>query len=65
METLERENIKAMEEWMDDLLDFPISTPPDAKYYHIRAAQKYCEERGISIEDISDEELKQFEYVPR
>ena len=61
METLERENIKAMEEWMDDL----ISTPPAAEYYHIRAAQKYCEERGISIEDISDEELKQFEYVPR
>lgn len=47
-----------------DLLDIPISTPPDAKYYHIRDALAYCKERGISIEDISDEELKQFEYTP-
>lgn len=49
---------------MDDRMDTPVSTPPDAKYYHIRAIQQYCKERGIAITQISDEELKQFEYIP-
>lgn len=49
---------------MDDLMDTPVSTPPDAKYYHIRALQKYCQKRGIAITDVSDDELKQFEYIP-
>jgi hypothetical protein len=60
MVTIKPENLQTLE----DLLDVPIEAPKDAKHYRIRAALAYCKERGISIEDISDEELKQFECVP-
>ncbi|MDR0324786.1 MAG: hypothetical protein LBI19_01655 [Oscillospiraceae bacterium] len=32
--------------------------------YDYRAISNYCRERGISNEDLTEDELKQFEYNP-
>ena len=59
MVTIKPENIQTLE----DLLDVPMEAPKDAKHYMIRDLIRYCEERGIGTEDVTDEELKQFEIV--
>lgn len=49
----------------DDRMDIPISTPPEAKFYRVRDLVHYCEQRGIRTEDLTDQELKQFELSPK
>ena len=51
MEKIYTEDIETLE----DLLDIPISTPKDSKNYRIRDVIAYCEAKGISTEDITDE----------
>ena len=59
MVKIEPENIRTLE----DLLDVPMKAPKDAKHYMLRDLIRYCEERGIGTEDVTDEELKQFEIL--
>jgi len=59
MVTIKPENIQTLE----DLLDVPIEAPKDVNHYMIRDLIRYCQERGIGTEDVTDEELKQFEIV--
>ena len=47
------------------LEDFGMMTEPmpeDAIQYDVRAIIAYCREKNISTEDLSEEELKKFEF---
>ena len=56
MVKIEPENIRTLE----DLLDVPMKAPKDAKHYMLRDLIRYCEERGIGTEDVTDEVLIHF-----
>lgn len=48
----------------DEYILDTIGLPPinyDGPEYNIRALDKYCKEKGMKPEELSDNELKQFE----